>query len=116
MLLEAIHNNSPQQMILFYSNYRPEDCAFAQEFFELDKNHKYFRCIPTMTEMEKSKQPWDGETGFIDLAMLKRYLPDINQPRYYIVGSPGFVKAMTAMLETAAIAKEKIKLEKFTGL
>ena len=68
-----------------------------------------------MTEMEKSKQEWSGETGLLSVEMLKKYLSDLNLPIYYMVGPPQFVEAMRNMLRAAKIDEEKIRWENFTG-
>ena len=65
MILDAAHKNLPHQLWLFYSNRRPEDASFLQELQQLEKTYANFKVVATMAEMEKSKQPWDGETGFI---------------------------------------------------
>ncbi|WP_432654025.1 hypothetical protein [Sinorhizobium fredii] len=43
-----------------------------------------------MTAEGESAQGWDGETGMIDAAMLRRHLPDMLAPVYY-AGPPAMV-------------------------
>jgi len=56
----------------------------------LEKANPNFRLIATMTAEGESAQGWDGETGMIDAAMLRRHLPDMLAPVYY-AGPPAMV-------------------------
>ncbi len=71
--------------------------------------------IGTMTQMEKSKRSWDGETGVIDEKMLSKYIDDLSAPIYYIVGPQGMVYAMVEMLLTAGVDDDNIRTEEFFG-
>lgn len=113
MILQAIKDRLDFKLFLFYSNHRPEDAAFLKELSGIKSDN--YKFIGTMTNMADSKMVWGGEIGFISLKMLKKYLPDIKEPIYYIVGPPGFVVAMKEILIGAGINKKNIKLEQFSG-
>lgn len=115
MVREAVRQKDPHQVYLFYSNRRPEDTAFLDELADLVKQDPNFHLIATMVEMDKSKQSWDGERGFIDAAMLKRHLPKLNGPIYYIAGPPAMVAAMRDMLASAGVDEDDIRAEDFAG-
>lgn len=68
-----------------------------------------------MTEMEKSHQPWNGETGLITQDMLGRHLKDAVSRIYYIAGPPAMVKGLKEMLSKAGMKKEDIRAEEFAG-
>ncbi|KTD19965.1 oxidoreductase FAD/NAD(P)-binding protein [Legionella israelensis] len=68
-----------------------------------------------MTAMEKSKQPWTGEKGFINREMLEKYIKDLTQPIYYISGPAAMVAAMRKMLNEANINDDNIRTEEFSG-
>ena len=72
ILRQAAKDQLPQDLVLLYSNRRPEDAAFLAELRELEQQNKRFRLIATMTQMDKSSQPWDGETRLIDEALVKK--------------------------------------------
>ncbi len=115
MAREAARQQDPHQISLFYSNRRPEDTAFMDELPTLEKQNSRFHLIATMVEMDKSTQPWNGERGFIDAARLKRHLPELNGPIYYIAGPPGMVAAMRDMLAKAGVDEDDIRTEDFAG-
>ncbi|MDF1929996.1 hypothetical protein PGH45_07875 [Legionella pneumophila] len=65
--------------------------------------------------MEKSKQPWTGEKGFINREMLEKYIKDLTTPIYYISGPATMVAAMRKMLNEADINDDNIRTEEFSG-
>lgn len=115
MVIQAAYEKKPHHLFLFYSNRRPEDAAFLPELMVLERQNPNYRCIPTMTDMEKSKRAWDGGTGFIDVPLLKTHLSDLNAPIYYISGPPTMVAAMRNILDGANTNPDNIKTEEFSG-
>jgi ferredoxin-NADP reductase len=115
ILRQANHDRDVREFFLFYSNYRPEDTAFLSEMTDGFPNI-HMKGILTMTNMETSRESWEGERGFITAEMLVKYLPDVHTPLYYLVGTPGFTKAMENILAGFGIEKENIKQDPFVGL
>ena len=115
MAQHAAHARLPHHIWLFYSNRRPEDAPFLGELRELERANPSFRFVPTMTSMEKSELPWQGETGAISKALLKRHLQRAISPIYYLAGPPGMVIAMHAMLENLGVPQDDIRDEEFYG-
>ncbi len=115
MIREAARQKDPHQIYLFYSNRRPEDSAFMDELAATSKENPNFHLIATMAQMENSKQSWNGERGFIDAAMLRRYLPELSGPIYYVAGPPAMVAAMKEMLVKAGVDEDDVRAEDFPG-
>ncbi len=115
MIAQAAHDRLPHPLYLFYSNHRPEDAPFLDFLRRLEKDNPNYHFIPTMTEMEKSKRPWEGERGVIDHAMLSKYLNNLNGPIYYLAGPPAMVAAMRKMLLEAKVDEDDIRSEEFAG-
>jgi ferredoxin-NADP reductase len=115
MQLDSSGQAQPYTVYLFYSNRRPEDAAFLDELAALAQRFDSFRLIPTMANMEQSSRSWDGERGFIDEAMLRRHLPALNGPIYYVAGPPAMVAAMRDMLVKAGVDEDDIRAEDFGG-
>jgi NAD(P)H-flavin reductase len=84
----------PQRVFLFYSNRRPEDAASLADLQSLEKDNPKYKLIASMTEMEKSHQPWNGETGLITQEMLGKHLKGAASPIYYIAGPPAMMKGL----------------------
>ncbi|MDT7043212.1 FAD-dependent oxidoreductase [Candidatus Nitronereus thalassa] len=115
MLVQAVHDQLPNRIYLFYTNRRPEDAAFLEELHTRQETHPLFTLIPIMTQSQLSLHKWTGETGYCDGTMLKKYLDDIQQPHYYVVGPPKMVEGMKSMLSEAGIVKTQFRSEKFSG-
>ena len=94
---------------------RPEDAPFLAELQSLERNNPKYKLIASMTEMEKSHQPWNGETGLIDQGMLGRHLKGAASPIYYIAGPPAMVKGLHVMLSKTGINDDDIRAEEFAG-
>src|SRR5690606_15642517 len=77
MLRHATHEKSEQEIYLFYANRNVAGASFLDELYQLAKENPHFTFIPTMTKMDKESDGWNGEVGYIDSAMLQKYLKDI---------------------------------------
>jgi len=115
ILSDAAERKLPHRLILLYSNRRPEDAAFLDELQAFAGANPRFALVPTMTGMEKSAQPWDGEQGHIDAAMLARHVPAGTQPVYYLAGPSAMVMAMRSMLIESGVSADDIRFEEFAG-
>src|SRR5437016_5653640 len=115
MLFRAAKEKLPHRIFLFYSNRRPEDAPFLEELQALQKENSNYKLVATMNEMDKSHQPWHGETGLIDKEMLSRYLKDAVSPIYYIAGPPGMVKGLRTMINGTEVDDDDIRTEECDG-
>ena len=115
ILRQAAKDRRQQDLILLYSNRRPEDAAFLTELQQLERGNERFRLIATMTEMNVSGRPWTGRTGLIDAEMLREVGRVADAPIYYIAGPPGMVDAMRRTLTNVGIADDDIRSEEFHG-
>ncbi|HZJ95757.1 MAG TPA: FAD-dependent oxidoreductase, partial [Thiopseudomonas sp.] len=111
IILQATHDKLPHRIFLFDSNKRPEDAVFLDELIDAQQRNPNYTFIGTMTQMEKSQQAWEGETGFIDEDMLLRYIDDLTVPIYYLVGPQGMVSAMLEMLIMIGVDEDNIRTE-----
>jgi len=111
----AAKEKLPNRIVLFYSNRRPEDAPFLAELRSLERDNPKCKLIPSMTEMEKSHQPWHGETGQINQGMLGRHLKGAASGIYYIAGPPDMVNGLQDMLKKAGVDDKDVRAEEFAG-
>jgi ferredoxin-NADP reductase len=111
----AAKDKLSNRIVVFYSNRRPEDAPFLVELQTLERDNPKYKLIASMTEMKKSHQPWNGETGLINQEMLGRHLNGATSPIYYIAGPPAMVKGLHEMLSKAGIIDDDIRAEEFGG-
>lgn len=115
ILRQADHDRLPHKLHLFYSNRRPEDAPFLEALQVLARSNPNFQLIRTMTEVERSKRDWNGETGPINQKMLSRHLTNLQGPIYYSAGPPAMVTGMRKMLVGAGVDEDDIRTEDFAG-
>ncbi|HZW19749.1 FAD-dependent oxidoreductase [Noviherbaspirillum sp.] len=114
MLRQAARDGHARDLILMYSNRRPEDAAFLDELQAIAKQNKGVRVIATMTDIARSKRPWDGRVGAINDALIASVNADVT-PVYYLVGPPGLVEALRDTLNRMGISDDDIRSEEFYG-
>ena len=115
MVRDAAEKRLPHRLYLFYSNRRPEDAPFLEELRALEQRNPNYRLIATMTQMEKSSQPWQGETATIGAELLERHVPDVRSPVYYFAGPLGLTMSIQSMLDNLGIAESDMRSEEFYG-
>src|ERR1041385_2251457 len=115
ILMQAVNEKRAHRIFFFYANRRPEDAVFLEDMRALARESARFTFVPTMTEMEKSQLPWDGERGRIDQQMLSKYLTGITSAIYYVTGPPGMVKGLRTVLRATGVDTDDIRTEEFTG-
>jgi len=103
------------KIFLFYSNRRPEDAAFVDELNNLKLETQNFKLVATMTKPETSQSKWSGETGYVNAAMIKKYVDNFHGANYYIAGPPAIVQAMWQMLALSGVDRDNVKTEEFAG-
>ncbi|HKU50718.1 MAG TPA: Rieske 2Fe-2S domain-containing protein [Nitrososphaera sp.] len=120
MIKYATDKMLPLSITMFDSNRNESNILYKDEFDNCVKVNENLRIIYTIAgEGEASlSSEWKGERGFINGPMLAKYLTkdDIANSIFYICGPPGMLNAMQQLLsKEMAVAKDKIKIEEFTG-
>ena len=106
LVWNAAESLSPRRILLFYSVRVPEEAAFLEELHKL---------ICTVTQPQRTRMLWRGETGRISIQLLSKWIPDLSVPIYYIAGPPAMVNGVRQMLIGAGVAEEDIRAEEFYG-
>jgi len=115
MTRQAARDRLAQQIVLLYSNRRPEDAAFLDELEKLQADNPNFRLVATMTEMAKSSRRWDGERRMIDAQLVREATRNLPDPIFYVAGPPAMVDAIRKTLAQARIDDDDIRSEDFYG-
>lgn len=113
--LQSAHDATGHRIIILYSTKNQEGAVFLDELTQLDKANENITFVPTITRPDEIVEPWDGETGHVDAAMLSRYVDDLSTPIYYPCGPGPMVKVMRTMLDGAGVDSDDIRTEEFTG-
>ncbi|MEK9174282.1 MAG: FAD-dependent oxidoreductase [Patescibacteria group bacterium] len=114
MLCEAAKTQSTRKLILFNANRGCEDAPHRDELRNLTLAH--FRYLDIFSQAEE-RTLGDGEVrGYIDRALIERFLDNPKECVYYIVGSPSFLEAMQKILTDLGVPEEQWHKDPFTGL
>jgi len=98
---------------VFYSNRTRAQAPFVADFRGWAQRNGNLKFVATLTE-EAPAEP-GFEQGPIDESLLNRHLSDLSGPIYYVVGPPGMVSAMKALLARLGIDTANVKTEDFIG-
>ena len=112
---DALARHLTHQITLVYSNRNPEGAAFHDEFVRIADEHTKFKYVPTMTDADKSHQPWSGLRRSVDAHFLREHIGDIMTPMFYIAGPPGMVAGITKAVIAAGTDSARVRSEKFEG-
>jgi len=115
MVVRAAHEKLPHHIFLFYANRRPEDAPFLEELQALERDNPNYKFVGTMTGMDKSRKSWNGESGRIDMEMIKRHAKEMASPIFYAAGPPAMVTGLQSMLNDAGVDDDDIRTEEFSG-
>lgn len=115
MILDALANKLPHQMILIYGNKKPEDALFLSEFQNLAKTASHFSFFPIMSEVENGSVVWNGASGYITKEWIREAVTSPEEGVFYVVGPPGMVRKMMEEVAAFGVPREYFKMEEFSG-
>ncbi len=114
ILKQAEYEKSVRDFTFFYSNRFTKDAAFNEEMKNIKLDH--FRYVTVLSKSTDACSEMNDERGYICADMLKKYIKDVSDSLYYIVGSPYFSEAIEKMLADLGVSKENCHMDPFTGI
>ena len=114
MVVHAAQQQSPQRLVLFYSNRRPEDAAFWMSCsLYRTKSSLYFCGYHDRTR--EIPPCLARRNGVPECGLASKYLAEIDKPMYYVVGPP-MVTALRTILKDAFVEDTDIRNRKVRGV
>ncbi len=114
MIAQATHDKTAHKILLIHSNKTPADAPFTQDFEGFAETNPNFTFVPVASN--DAPADFKGERGRVNSELIKKYVPDLEKPIFYLSGPPGMVKAMRAILVDELKANEdNIRTEEFDG-
>lgn len=105
IIAQATHDQTHHHITLIYSNRTPAQAAYADELRRFAEANKNFNFVPVYSDTE----------GFVNADTVRRHVPDIAAPRYYLAGPEQMVKAMRKVLAEVGADEDNVKTEEFEG-
>lgn len=112
MIIYAFTKKLTIPLTLIVSFSRVEDMFFYDELSNISKENPLIKIVYVITHPDEK---WKGETGRISGDLIKKYVPNILDPKYFIVGPSAMVAAMEEVVKNMGAPNEKIFIENFTG-
>ena len=100
------------KVTLLYGNRTESDIAFRKELEALQKQNENLKVVFTLNEADSG---WKGTTGFIDVEMVKKEIPDYKDTMFYTCGPPAMVEVMEKLVKQLGLPEAQLKREYFTG-
>jgi len=113
IIAQATHDKTAHNITLIHANRTPADAPFTKDFEQLARDNPNFTFVPVITG--DVPMGWSGEHGHVDEALLRRHIPDLSAPIYYLSGPEGMVKAMRQLLVGMNVNEDNIRTEEFAG-
>jgi predicted ferric reductase len=97
-------------VLLFFAGRTLESLTFAEQFEGLRKRMN----LKVIYVLEHPPENWDGETGHLSAAMLRKHLPrQYRRYEYFICGPPGLMDAMEKSLVEIGVDARHVHTERF---
>lgn len=113
MIAQATHDKTSHQILLIHSSRTPDDLPFFDDFVRLEKENPNFKYIPVASD--EAPDDWQGERGRVDKKLVKKYVTNFAEPKFYLSGPEGMVKAMRQLLVELEADEDNIRTEEFSG-
>jgi len=97
---------------LFFGCRTTKDVFYLKELEELAKKHPNLHIVYALSDELGPEEKWDGETGFIHLAVDK-YLKDEAQRQAFLCGPPPMIEAVMRVLDEKGVREDDIFYDKF---
>lgn len=112
MVRHALAAYPDMDMIVFYSVRDASQCAYEQEFRDMDARLNTFRLItqPPCVEDPRSAEVYGG----VDAALLDQAILDYGRTEYYLCGPKAFMDKIIAFLHTRGVYSNHIHQERFS--
>lgn len=113
MVAQATHDKTDHKITLLHASRTPAQLPFRSDFERLARDNSNFTYIATASD--SAPDDWQGTRGRVDAEMVKKYVPDLTKPIYYLSGPEGMVKGMRQLLVDLKVNEDNIRAEEFAG-
>jgi predicted ferric reductase len=110
LLRTLADRRDPRPVLLLYGEKRWDDVAFREELDELKERLK----LDVVVALAQPHEGWEGETGFVTEAVLRRHLPREGFERHvFICGPNPMIDAVERALLAIGVPDRNVTAERF---
>lgn len=110
MIKNLYEKGCTKDIWLIFGNRYETDILYLDEWRELEKKHKNFHFIPTVSR----PKDWKGETAYVQEIVKREFADKTANSDFYGCGLVPMCQALKAALIEMNIPKERIHFEQFT--
>ncbi len=114
MIKYLIDKKERRTITVFYSNKTVADVSYAKDFDQAEKELG-IKTVYSLTDKGSGPPGWLGETGFVDMKMITKYVPNFEDRYFYISGPHAMVVVFTKMLKEMGVKDKQIIKDFFPG-
>jgi Na+-transporting NADH:ubiquinone oxidoreductase subunit F len=112
-IIYTIYDRWPDRSCwLFFGCRTTQDIFYLEQFKELAKKHTNFHVVYALSDELAPDEKWDGETGFVHLAVDKKLKENVAR-QAFLCGPPPMIEAVTRVLEEKGISPDDIFYDEF---
>lgn len=115
MLLTAAQKKLSAPLTLLAAFSKKSEMVFFNELTLLAQKNPQIRIVYTFSNSQEYQNSEQYESGRISEALLRKHIPNVQEPIYSLVGSLAFVAGVREMLLSLDVSAEQIRSEDFTG-
>ena len=107
--LSALRSRGEQRKVrLIWGNKTREDIAFADELEAAGEHLDDFALVHVL-----SNEEWDGETGFVDESIVRKYVDDVDRAQFFVCGPPIMMEKLIPALHEMGVPDARLHYERF---
>ncbi len=112
-IIYTIYSQWPDRSCwLFFGCRTTQDIFYLEQFKKLEHKHANFHVLYALSDALKPSEQWNGETGFIHLAVDK-YLESGVRRQAFLCGPPPMIEAVMRVLVEKGISSEDVFYDEF---
>ncbi len=111
MISFMLDKNENRDIVLFYSNAKPEDFVYRDIFYSARQNG--LKTVYILTK--ETTENWNGYTGRLTAEIIKKEVSDFTNRTYYLSGPIAMVDNYKKLLRRLGIKQNKIITDYFPG-
>ncbi len=112
-IIYSLYHQWPERSCwLFFGCRTTKDIFYLDDYRMLAKRHPSFKIVYALSDPLAADETWDGETGFIHLAVDKFLAPGVKR-QAFLCGPPPMIEAVMDVLKNKGLTDTDIFYDKF---
>ena len=108
----AADTKKPIDAVLLYFSHSSADVVFGLELEEIARQMPTLSLVHVLSDPEPG---WKGEKGRLNEALLRKWVPHLDQQLFWISGPPPMVTAYKELVKQTGVGDEAIRTDSFAG-